>query len=95
MMARKLKIESPGFLRHTTARGTEHCSGSMEPQTETCKTEGRPLGQEIYSLYFYPFRFRAVLGKRIETKGWRPDIKDGVEINIALWERLGMSEDRG
>jgi hypothetical protein len=24
------------------------------------------------------------------TKGWRPDINDGVKINIAPWERLEM-----
>jgi len=44
----------------------------MEPQTETSKTEGWPLGQEIYLLHFYPFQlkvvdppsvWRAVLGK--------------------------------
>ena len=25
-----------------------------------------------------------------QPKGWRPDINDGVKINIAPWERLGM-----
>ena len=38
-------------------------------QTETCKTEGRPPGQEIYSLYFYPFRLKAVLGKNARFPG--------------------------
>ena len=27
---------------------------------------------------------------RSNPKGWRPDIDDGVKINIAPWERLGM-----
>jgi hypothetical protein len=25
-----------------------------------------------------------------QPQGWRPDINDGVKINIAPWERLGM-----
>ena len=25
-----------------------------------------------------------------QPQGWRPDINDGVRINIAPWERLGM-----
>ncbi|MBW2153247.1 MAG: hypothetical protein JRH18_16440, partial [Deltaproteobacteria bacterium] len=25
-----------------------------------------------------------------QPRGWRPDINDGVKINIAPWERLGM-----
>ncbi|MFH1941722.1 MAG: hypothetical protein ABIL68_06420, partial [bacterium] len=29
-------------------------------------------------------------GPEEQPKGWRPDINDGVKINIALWERLGM-----
>jgi len=28
--------------------------------------------------------------KEEQPKGWRPDINDGVKINIAPWERLGM-----
>ena len=29
-------------------------------------------------------------GRISPSKGWRPDINDGVKINIAPWERLGM-----
>ena len=29
-------------------------------------------------------------GPEEQPKGWRPDINDGVKINIAPWERLGM-----
>jgi len=29
-------------------------------------------------------------GPEEQSKGWRPDINDGVKINIAPWERLGM-----
>ena len=43
MMAKKSKVEAPGFFRHITARGIERCSGPMEPQTETCKTKRRSL----------------------------------------------------
>jgi hypothetical protein len=49
--------------------GIERCSGPMEPQTETCKTKGRLLGQEIYPLYFYPFPLKAVLGKNARFPG--------------------------
>jgi hypothetical protein len=28
--------------------------------------------------------------KEEQPKGWRPDINDGVKINIAPWERLGL-----
>ena len=29
-------------------------------------------------------------GPEEQPKGWRPDINEGVKINIAPWERLGM-----
>ena len=29
-------------------------------------------------------------GPEEQPKGWRPDINDGVKINIAPWERLCM-----
>jgi hypothetical protein len=29
-------------------------------------------------------------GHTVSPNGWRPDINDGVKINIAPWERLGL-----
>ena len=50
MMARKSKIEVPKFLRHITARRIERCSGPIEPQTETCKTDGRNINRKLTRL---------------------------------------------
>jgi hypothetical protein len=32
--------------------------------------------------------------KEEQPRGWRPDINDGVKINIAPWERLGCSRSK-
>lgn len=32
----------------------------------------------------------APFGSGFSWKGWRPDINDGVKINIAPWERIGL-----